>query len=276
MISPSRIAALIVAVTTVVAIAMSNLTIYLTDMLLPGFTARFDNYAFSTVIPLAVSPLLIVPLAWAISRLMELKAALERSVRTDALTGLLNRHGFFEHAERVFQRADKDARPVALMMVDVDRFKEVNDTFGHAAGDDLLKQIARGIAEAVAGAPVQSIAARFGGDEFAVLLTDLDASAAGAVAARLCLAVRGATGSHHEAAPCPTVSVGLAMRAGGRSVDAVMKAADEAAYAAKRAGRDRWILAAPADPVAPHAPVRLPASRAPRNQGVMTSDLSVA
>ena len=253
MASPTKVAVLIVAITTVIAVAASNLIIYVTDLLLPGFEARFDNYAFSTGIPLAVSPILIVPLAYAIYRLTQLKAELERSVRTDALTGLLNRRGFFERAEEAFRQADVRGLPVALMMVDVDRFKEANDALGHAFGDDLLRHIAQSIDEAVAGSSPHTVVARIGGDEFAVLLAGPDASAANAVAERICRRVRGGSELHDKAIPAPSVSVGLAMRSRSQSLDAAMKAADGAAYQAKRAGRDRWVLAAPVEESAPPA-----------------------
>ena len=249
--SPTKIAVLIVAITTVIAVAASNLVIYVTDLLLPGFEARFDNYAFSTGIPLAVSPLLIAPLAYAIYRLTQLKAELERSVRTDALTGLLNRRGFFERAEDAFRQDDVRELPIALMMVDVDRFKEANDALGHAFGDDLLRHIARSIDEAVAGSSPHNVVARIGGDEFAVLLAGPDATAASAAAERVCRSVRGQIARHDETVPAPSVSVGLAKRIRNEPLDSTMKAADDAAYQAKRAGRDRWVLAAPVGEPAP-------------------------
>lgn len=87
MTSPSLLAVLLVALSTVAAIAMSNFIIYSADFLLPQYADRFDNYAFATGIPLAVAPLLIAPLAYAIFRLTELKATLGRSIRTDPLPG---------------------------------------------------------------------------------------------------------------------------------------------------------------------------------------------
>jgi diguanylate cyclase (GGDEF)-like protein len=252
MASSSLRALLIVAISTVVATAVSNLTIYSADLLLPNFTARLDNYAFATGIPLAVAPLLIAPLAYAIYRLTVLRAELERSVRTDALTGLLNRRGFFEHAERLFQQADTPAQTAAVMMVDVDRFKDINDRFGHATGDDVLRHISRSIGEAIGSTSRNNIAARIGGDEFAVLLVGRDPSAVAAAAARICQTVSGSRNHRDQAIPAPTISVGVAMRSNDEPLDAVMKAADDAAYEAKRSGRDRWVLAAAdaADPAA--------------------------
>lgn len=129
------------------------------------------------------------------------------------------------------------------MMVDVDRFKNINDTFGHAAGDDFLRRIARGIGEAIGGDSPHNISARIGGDEFAVLLVGLDRSGAAAAADRICRKVRQARNEGAKAVRAPSVSVGIAMRFNRQPLDAVMKAADDAAYRAKRSGRDRWEMA---------------------------------
>lgn len=243
MVSPSLLALLLVALSTVAAMAMSNFIIYTADLLLPQFAARFDNYAFATGIPFGVAPLLIAPLAYAIFRLTELKAMLELSIVTDPLTGLLNRRGFFEHVQRILEQGDELSHSATVMMVDVDRFKDINDTFGHAAGDDLLRRIARGIDEAIGRDSPDGIAARIGGDEFAILLVGLDRPAAAAAADRVCQKVREARNAEDEAMPAPSVSVGVAMRVNRDPLDALMKAADEAAYRAKRSGRDRWEMA---------------------------------
>ncbi len=252
MTSPSMIALLTVALSTIVAIGLSNSVIYGTDLLLPEFTSRFDNYAFATGIPLAVAPLLILPLAYTISRLMTLNAEVQRRARTDALTGLLNPHGFFERAERALELPD-ERDDVVLMMVDVDRFKEVNDTYGHAVGDDWLRHIAHSIDEAVGADIAQRVVGRIGGDEFSVLLVGQDASAASASADRICQFVRRRGGRHDGLTLVPTVSVGVAMRAPGQPLDAAMRAADDAAYQAKRAGRDCWVLAASSGYASPRA-----------------------
>jgi diguanylate cyclase (GGDEF)-like protein len=244
MASPSLLALLLVALSTVAAVAMSNLIIYSADVLLPQYAARFDNYAFATGIPLAVAPLLIAPLAYAVFRLTELKAMLERNIRTDALTGLLNRRGFFEHAQRILEHGDEWSHAATIMMIDVDRFKDINDTFGHAAGDDVLRRIARGIGEAIGSDSPHNVAARIGGDEFAVVLVGLDPSAAAAAAERICRTVRYPGNDGNKAMPAPSVSVGVAMRLNREPLDVVMKAADGAAYHAKRSGRDRWEISA--------------------------------
>ena len=155
----------------------------------------------------------------------------------DALTGMYNRRHFMEALEREIARAHRHQRALALCIVDVDLFKPVNDTWGHIAGDEVLRGIA-GILRA--HVRDEDIAGRIGGEEFAVLLTEGDLSAAIALAERL----RGAVAAAHFApggAPQRlTVSVGVASLAdsdGSRS--SLLAKADAALYRAKREGRDR-------------------------------------
>jgi diguanylate cyclase (GGDEF)-like protein len=105
--------------------------------------------------------------------------------RTDDLTGLVNRRGFYEQTDRLMKVADP-RRPAALLLLDLDRFKEVNDALGHVAGDLLLSQVGRRIARAVRPADV---AARLGGDEFAVLMPDTEPEEATLIAERILLAL---------------------------------------------------------------------------------------
>jgi diguanylate cyclase (GGDEF)-like protein len=138
--------------------------------------------------------------------------------------------------------------PVALMMVDIDRFKTINDTFGHAIGDEVLRHVACSIEGAVANeADRRNLPARIGGDEFAVVLIGLSVPAACGVAERICRAVQGGCQLSGAEPETTSVSIGITFRAPGQDVDEAMKEADDAAYRAKRAGRDRWVLAAPLD-----------------------------
>ena len=228
---------LILSVTTVFAVGFSVSTIYFADLLLPGFTARFDNYAFATCIPLAASPLLICPMLWLLHRVEETQTALEHMARTDVLTEVANRRGFFEAAEA----AVAGACAVALMMVDIDHFKRVNDLHGHAAGDELLKRTARMIRETVRDDA--GVVGRIGGEEFAVVIVGANVRLAQRLAERLCRNARASGFEHDGHRIGATLSIGLVVGGPKDGLDALMKAADKAAYEAKRAGRDRWSLA---------------------------------
>src|SRR5581483_6540946 len=107
--------------------------------------------------------------------LRQLNAQLSRLVTRDTLTGLLNRRGFEEEVEAAIARARESGEPLGLIVIDVDRFKQVNDTHGHPAGDAVLTAIAERIVGAVRGT---GAAARLGGDEFAVILPNTDQAGA--------------------------------------------------------------------------------------------------
>ncbi|MDH4108255.1 MAG: GGDEF domain-containing protein [Gammaproteobacteria bacterium] len=161
----------------------------------------------------------------------------ERHASTDALTGLSNRHAMEETFPREVRRCIKDGEPVALIMIDVDRFKTFNDRFGHVAGDRALSAVAHVLKKQFRS---RDLLARFGGDEFAVLLPGLDKNEAVTIAERVRNAVSGTTGSSVDSLiQIPVnVSLGVAELDAEGGFDSLLRAADEALYRAKNAGRD--------------------------------------
>jgi two-component system, cell cycle response regulator len=147
---------------------------------------------------------------------------------TDALTGLMNRRAFDE----VLHDAAADPGPLAFLLLDLDHFKQINDTKGHATGDGVLRAVGGVLADAV---PAGGTAARFGGEEFAIVLPGVTAGEAARVAEAARSAIAGAQG------PAPvTASIGLCQRdQGPHDPAAIAAAADAALYAAKRDGRNR-------------------------------------
>ncbi len=168
----------------------------------------------------------------------DLKAQIEARARTDYLTGVFNRRHFVELAERELERAQRYRRPFTLLMIDVDHFKALNDTHGHATGDAALQAISRAIGDALRDV---DILGRLGGEEFAVVLVETDEDDALAIARRICAAVSEAeiatpTGGTARL----TVSIGLAQRHDRAThFDAILNAADRAMYAAKQSGRNQ-------------------------------------
>ena len=155
----------------------------------------------------------------------------------DALTELYNRRHFIEMADKEIARAMRHLRPLALCIVDVDLFKPVNDRHGHIAGDDVLRQIAALLRRHVRS---DDLAARIGGEEFAMLLTECDVADAAAFADRLREAVASTPFAPGGEPRRITVSIGVAALAPGRdSRTALMAAADAALYRAKSEGRNR-------------------------------------
>ncbi|WP_414900530.1 diguanylate cyclase [Sphingomonas flavalba] len=170
-------------------------------------------------------------------RVRERQLVLERQAATDALTGLANRRGFVAAIERALQIGGPSS-PVALLMIDIDHFKAVNDRYGHVRADAVLAGLGALIARA---AGPGAIVARYGGEEFVVLLMGLDLNRAHTIAERIRAGVCAGGADLLDV----TVSIGLA---GGRcdGVDRLMVDADLALYDAKRGGRNRVEVAAAA------------------------------
>jgi diguanylate cyclase (GGDEF)-like protein len=167
----------------------------------------------------------------------DLVARLYRAARTDLLTGLVNRQGFDERFEHELERARRSAQPLALVLADIDGFKEFNDRFGHPAGDVALAAVGH-----VAGAAVREIdtMARFGGDEFAAILPITDAGGAFDLAERVRVKVSRVHGDDGEPL---TMSFGIVeFPRDGQTRAALIHSADRALYEAKALGRNRSVI----------------------------------
>jgi diguanylate cyclase (GGDEF)-like protein len=163
---------------------------------------------------------------------LSLAAQLSAMARTDALTELPNRRVFEERVRQELQRSWRSRRPFALLILDLDRFKEINDRYGHAGGDEAL----RAFAATIRGQARQSdFAARFAGDEFAMVLVDIDRAGAHAIVERLLVAVRE---TELEMPVRLSASVGVAMSLPADTPESLFERADAALYDAKNAGRN--------------------------------------
>ena len=173
------------------------------------------------------------------------EASLEMAV-TDELTGLYNRRYLASHLSGMFDRAFWTGRPLSLMILDIDHFKQVNDTYGHDSGDKIIQDVAERIRTSIRGI---DLACRYGGEEFLVAMPDTDLSLAAIIAERL----RQEIASHKSTLNggrdeiSVTVSIGIASTEQGLKEDTgqkLIKRADEALYVAKTGGRNRVINAA--------------------------------
>jgi diguanylate cyclase (GGDEF)-like protein len=166
----------------------------------------------------------------------DLKAENARMADTDSLTGIANRRSFTHLLGREVARTQRSREPLSLAVIDIDYFKKINDSFGHLAGDQVLRDVARAMADHVRDV---DIVARYGGEEFAIVLPNCSTEGAVTVVER----VRSAIASASTLTKV-TVSAGIATVAGeGGDGEALMAAADSALYASKRAGRDRVTVA---------------------------------
>jgi diguanylate cyclase (GGDEF)-like protein len=169
------------------------------------------------------------------------EAQLAAVALVDPLTGLANRRAFMDSAQRMLERSEREGSPISLLMFDLDRFKEVNDTFGHPIGDDVLRIFGSVVSRAMRPA---DIAGRIGGEEFAALLPGCGLQAGFAIAKRIRAAFEEEAGFVNGQRVGATVSVGVAAAAeSARSLAEILASADQALYRAKSLGRNRVIPA---------------------------------
>lgn len=177
----------------------------------------------------------------------ELRAGVAQTLElavTDPLTGLHNRRYLDSHVDTLFQRAAARRRPLSVMMTDIDRFKSINDTRGHAGGDEVLREFARRLRKNVRGI---DLACRYGGEEFVILMPDTEHEVAERIAERIRGEIESLpfrTGAQDEPLNV-TVSIGVASWSpADADASALMKRADNALYEAKSGGRNRVVAKA--------------------------------
>lgn len=218
----------------VFALGVPVVSLALTDH--AGAVIRF-NYAFYLATALGVSLLLYVQSERERRRAYRLERGLAKAAHTDVLTGLLSRRRFLELGQA---RLDRGAGGEVLLYLDLDHFKQINDAFGHDAGDRALRDTARAIREATRSG---DLCARLGGEEFVVLLPALAADRV----TDMCDSLLARIAAVHVGGRALSASLGVARRHGvGDTLHALMVRADHAMLEAKRAGRGGWREAAQA------------------------------
>ncbi|PKO81964.1 MAG: GGDEF domain-containing protein [Betaproteobacteria bacterium HGW-Betaproteobacteria-13] len=178
--------------------------------------------------------LLALALAYRMRLVQAARTEAEHLSRIDPLTGLLNRRAFLGLADGVWSTAVRKGRPLSIILIDLDHFKAINDTYGHETGDLALS--------AVAGALNRNcrrgdISARWGGEEFILLLPETSAEQARAMAVRLLSDIRAMPVADHAGAACLSASLGVVERRQHEVLEALIREADGCMYEAKRAGR---------------------------------------
>jgi len=159
---------------------------------------------------------------------------------TDALTGLLNRRRMTDHLQLELVRARDDSRALAVILLDIDHFKGINDRYGHTRGDQVIASVGQVLREVVRE---HDLVARWGGEEFLVLLPGADASAAGESAERMRRNVILKISRHDTDRTPVTVTMGVAVWNGDESLEHTIDRADAALYRGKQLGRNRVVLA---------------------------------
>jgi diguanylate cyclase (GGDEF)-like protein len=170
------------------------------------------------------------------SMMRELNEGLKEASSTDALTGIGNRRLLMERLRIEFGRAERLSRPITVVLADVDRFKSVNDAFGHDTGDKVLVEIAQAIQSCVRE---YDLCGRWGGEEFMVIMPEIGSSEGARVVERMRDAIAGLEISAGDRVLRLSASFGIAERQPGEDIFETVKRADAALFEAKRAGRNR-------------------------------------
>ncbi|EKF19827.1 GGDEF domain-containing protein [Nitratireductor pacificus] len=221
------------------------------DLLTLFFYAIFfsDRLALDIVLTAIITVLVAYPTSYVFlsktATVARLAAELDKAATTDFLTGLRNRRDFMQAAQDEIDRTDGSAG--AVLFVDIDHFKQINDQFGHAEGDRVLVLVAEAIRASVRET---DIAARVGGEEFAIFMPGADLPTARRVSERIWLNCRLVARGTDRGGITTTVSIGLSLHRVSQSLDDLLKEADSLLYKAKKAGRDRVVHTLPHEVVA--------------------------
>ena len=198
------------------------------------------SYYLSVKIPFIPenSPPSLIGFSTDVTELYELKEEFRKQANTDSLTGLFNRRYFIEHAEREFNRAQRNKLPLTVISLDIDHFKEINDQYGHPVGDEVLVMISKSLLPNIR---TEDVLARIGGEEFSIVLPDTDLTQGLIIAERIRKQQDSTTlkGSWQGEINIK-VSVGIAcLVAQDKLFDALFSRADKALYKAKNNGRNQ-------------------------------------
>lgn len=204
----------------------------------PGF--QHDHYAVLIWPAAALAILIQYFYARDYKKRYELEKELERMSYTDMLSGLNNRRHFMAFLKKEFERYRRTGKSFSLLMIDIDHFKRINDTYGHPVGDRVIRIVGEILREETRE---MDFPARIGGEEFAVILPEIDAEDAFKVAERILEKARNRPVDIPGGEPVRfTVSIGIAVATIGSDETSLINEADEALYRAKREGRNRTVL----------------------------------
>ncbi len=212
--------------------------------IIAGLDAGADDYLVKPCNPLELKVRLragrrVIELQ---EQLVKARESLRFEAMHDSLTGLLNRGAVLEQLTKELVRASRRGAPVSVLMGDLDYFKIINDTHGHAAGDAVLRETARRLK---AGMRAYDSVGRLGGEEFIAVLPECDAKTGLSVAQRLCRSLADSPTQYNGGPIAHSISIGIAAtdQFGSARADELIRAADAALYRAKHAGRSRALLA---------------------------------
>lgn len=235
-----------VIVITAGSILMSMVLTFLVNVAVDNTANLPLDLGIAFVVPLVVAPLASYGAVGLLFEVEQARAALQIAVMRDHLTGLYNRGHFLARLREEIERSRRERQPLSLALIDVDRFKTINDRFGHATGDAVLERLAQVLSSALRP---YDLVARYGGEEFVALLPGAELAQAHAAAERFRSALASTLFPGEGSAAdgiSVTASVGLTCLGDAEdSPDALLARADQAMYAAKNAGRNRCVSLSP-------------------------------
>jgi diguanylate cyclase len=215
-----------------IKLGLGYVVLYLLVTLI-SFRSGITYPQFNVMLQFFLANSVLLGLLWLISQFRNSYQTMYEIAHTDALTGIMNRRSMQDQLEQQFSQQ----RGFGILLIDIDHFKGINDSHGHGIGDQVLRELALLLEGQTRS---QEVVSRWGGEEFLVLSSALNAEVAEQVAQRLLEAVRGS----HLAGLSVTISIGVAWREDSETLESVIARADTALYVAKANGRDRFELAA--------------------------------
>jgi diguanylate cyclase (GGDEF)-like protein len=231
---------LFIAIVTIISVGVSQFSLVSLYLILGDAAfGRANAFYMAALVPVLVA----IPVCYATARtalqLSVAHARLKELAHTDELTGLTNRRSFFERADEILTAASDEGESLALLVIDADYFKQLNDTYGHATGDAALQFITERLQICVRKT---DLLCRLGGEEFAILLPGMDESGAAKLADRILEKVASQPMVRDSMIIEMSVSCGVADTTVSYDMTPLFKAADDALYAAKNDGRNRRVL----------------------------------
>lgn len=248
-------------VVALMAIASTAFSVVITYISMRCFGVHDRTFLFAAIVTALIAPLVIatLELLFLVSLLHQIEASrslVRRLATIDGLTGLYQRHSVMQQAKLEFDKSQENDGPMSVIMLDADHFKRINDQFGHAAGDTVLRTVAQVCRLSVR---TGDVVGRYGGEEFIVLLPGTDSLAALAVAERIRSSIAELQIVLSIGATIPvSVSLGIATRTQSiSSLEELLGRADRALYLAKANGRNRTELDTPTDVLVEARPLEL-------------------
>ncbi len=233
-----------VVVITIIGIILSDLITFAIAMFIQAFYQPVNLYIYlgiATLVPALAAPPCIWPVIDLLLKIEALEEEMRHQVTYDQLTGVYTRRAFMQAAKTYVDLAERKGEAFSALVIDLDRFKNINDRYGHAAGDEVLKSFSRSTEQVLRKS---DIIGRTGGEEFAVILPNTNQNEAYELCERLHAKIRDSEVCYEEEYIGYTVSIGVAAFPGEKQADLklIFRQADKALYMAKEADRNQTVL----------------------------------